>query len=477
MSSVWTRFLPSSDDRSSAVAQVACSGAVHPTDALSLVLSALSRGGNPIVDALSITVRTFNSEVGYVWATTSDAVLAFALELTHFMMWAATWPFRKLPSAARFAGRQLGHASDNMAIATVSAYKFARQHANHTMAVASASAARFARRQLRHANHNMAVASASAARLAVLAGRASRAVTNASASAAKFASRQLERVSHTIAVASASACTAVLELGGKTREIGSSVQVTFGRATHTVADASASAARFASRQLERASATTAVASASAVSTIQKLGGQLDGMKREIGSSFQATLKRAARRSHDELPAVQISDDDDHWPMQPVTIVAFLFAVLSLTLLLWFMRLSKRSMALSHNEGEGAQQANRSPAVVVTSSYLQRGALQPALDLPREQIISLFEEDVLSAPREALPPHVMLHEQNPRPLGTAKVRVLQWNLNGLLGARTHAWGTDKPCHDAAVIARFLLSTCADVLLLQETANTSNNRPKV
>ena len=58
MSSVWTRFLPSRDDRSSAVAQVACSGAVHPTDALSLVLSALSRGGNPIVDALSITVRT-----------------------------------------------------------------------------------------------------------------------------------------------------------------------------------------------------------------------------------------------------------------------------------------------------------------------------------------------------------------------------------------------------------------------------------
>jgi len=474
MSSVWTRFLPSRDDRSSAVAQVACSGAVHPTDALSLVLSALSRGGNPIVDALSITVRTFNSEVGYVWATTSDAVLAFALELTHFMMWAATWPFRKLPSAARFAGRQLGHASDNMAIATVSAYKFARQHANHTMAVASASAARFARRQLGHANHNMAVASASAARLA---GRASRAVTIASASAAKFASRQLERASHTIAVASASALPAVLELGGKTREIGSSVQVTFGRASHTVADASASAARFASRQLERASATTAVASASAVSTIQKLGGQLDDMKREIGSSFQASLKRAARRSHDELPAVQISDDDDHWPMRPVMIVAFLFAVLSLMLLLWLMRLSKRSMGLSQNEGEGAQQANRSPAVVVTSSYLQRGALQPALDLPREQIISLFEEDVLSAPREALPPHVMLHEQNPRTLGAAKVRVLQWNLNGLLGARTHAWGTDKTCHEAAVIARFLLSTCADVLLLQETANTSNNRPKV
>jgi hypothetical protein len=201
------------------------------------------------------------------------------------------------------------------------------------------------------------------------------------------------------------------------------------------------------------------------------------MKREIGSSFQASLKRAARRSHDELPAVQISDDDDHWPMRPVMIVAFLFAVLSLMLLLWLMRLSKRSMGLSQNEGEGAQQANRSPAVVVTSSYLQRGALQPALDLPREQIISLFEEDVLSAPREALPPHVMLHEQNPRTLGAAKVRVLQWNLNGLLGARTHAWGTDKTCHEAAVIARFLLSTCADVLLLQETANTSNNRPKV
>lgn len=473
---MWTRILPSRDDGSSAVAQVACSGAVHPTDALSLVLSALSRGGNPIVDALSITVRTFNNEVGYVWATTSDAVLAFALEVTHFMMWAATWPFRKLPSAARFAGRQLGHASDNMAMATVSASKFARRqlgHANHTMVVAAASAARFARRQLGHANHNMAGASASAARLA---GRASRAVTNASASAAKVASRQLERASHTMAVASASALQALLELGDKTREIGSSAQVTFGRASHTVADASASAARFACRQLERASATTAVASASAVSTIHKLGGQLDDMKREIGSSFQATLRRAARRAHDELPGVQFSDVD-HWPMQPVLIAAFLFAVLSLTLLLWLMRLSKRSMALSHTEGEGAQQASRSPAVVVTSSYLQRGTLQPALDLPREQVISLFEEDVLSAPREALPPHVMLHEQNPRTLGTAKVRVLQWNLNGLLGARTHAWGTDKPCHDAAVIARFLLSTCADVLLLQETANTSNNRPKV
>ena len=105
-------------------------------------------------------------------------------------------------------------------------------------------------------------------------------------------------------------------------------------------------------------------------------------------------------------------------------VAFAFAVLALVLALWALRAARRSTA-NAPKGAGA-------APPPSSTYLARGVAQPKLDLSRNEMIALYEEDVRRSPWRCR--HVRLDEQNPALTGVARIRVLRWNINGLMGTR-------------------------------------------
>ena len=140
------------------------------------------------------------------------------------------------------------------------------------------------------------------------------------------------------------------------------------------------------------------------------------------------------------------------PIVTLVAIACMFISLALALAIWLVR--KREEIAARKPAERV-------LVLRCSSYITNGVFDPVQgDVSRAEMIALYQSDVRAAPGVELPAHVLLEEQDPTDTGLVKLRVLQWNINGLMGTREGDGAVD-----ALLMADTILATHSDVLLLQ------------